>query len=85
MSLPDVRHFPDPQEPLDHFAWDRILAISVLFHEFVSGNLMGVLAFNLLPMFRQFYLLGEEFFRSTVWLITRLVKVGAKVTYHGRR
>jgi hypothetical protein len=47
--------------------------------------LMGVLAYNLLHMLRQFYLVGEEVKRSMEWLITRLIKVGAKVAYHGRR
>jgi hypothetical protein len=36
-------------------------------------------------MLRQFYLLGEEVKRSIEWLIKRLIKVGAKVAYHGRR
>ena len=47
--------------------------------------LMGVLAYNLLHMLRQFYLVGEEIKRSMEWLIKRLIKVGAKVAYHGRR
>lgn len=47
--------------------------------------LMGVLAYNLLHMLRQFYLVGEEVKRSVEWLIKRLIKVGAKVAYHGRR
>ena len=47
--------------------------------------LMGVLAYNLLHMLRQFYLHGEEVKRSMEWLIRRLIKVGAKVAYHGRR
>ena len=47
--------------------------------------LMGVLAYNLLHMLRQFYLVGEEVKRSMEWLIKRLIKVGAKVAYHGRR
>jgi hypothetical protein len=46
---------------------------------------MGVLAYNLLHMLRQFYLMGEEVKRSIEWLIKRLIKVGAKVAYHGRR
>ena len=46
---------------------------------------MGVLAYNLLHMLRQFYLMGEEVKRSMEWLIKRLIKVGAKVAYHGRR
>jgi hypothetical protein len=47
--------------------------------------LMGVLAYNLLHMLRQFYLHGEEVKRSIEWLIKRLIKVGAKVAYHARR
>jgi hypothetical protein len=46
---------------------------------------MGVLAYNLLHMLRQFYLVGEEIKRSIEWLIKLLVKVGAKVAYDGRR
>jgi hypothetical protein len=41
--------------------------------------LMGVLAYNLLHVLRQFYLLGEELKRSMEWLIMRLIKVGARV------
>ena len=47
--------------------------------------LMGVLAYNLLHMLRQFHFVGEEVKRSMEWLIKRLIKVGAKVAYHGRR
>ncbi len=47
--------------------------------------LMGVLAYNLLHMLRQFYLMREEVRRSIEWLIKRLIKVGAKVAYHSRR
>jgi hypothetical protein len=46
---------------------------------------VGVLAYNLLHMLRQFYLSGEEVKRSMDWLINRLIKVGAKVAYHGRK
>ncbi|MGB6066651.1 MAG: hypothetical protein WBG50_17740 [Desulfomonilaceae bacterium] len=46
---------------------------------------MGVLAYNLLHMLRQFYLVDEEVKRSMEWLIKCLIKVGAKVAYHGRR
>jgi hypothetical protein len=46
---------------------------------------MGVLAYNLLHMLRQFYLMGEEIKRSMEWVIKRLIKVGAKVAYHGRK
>ena len=46
---------------------------------------MGVLAYNLLHMIRQFYVWGEEVKRSMEWLIKRLIKVGASVSYHARR
>ncbi len=46
---------------------------------------MGVLAYNLLHMVRQFYVWGEEVKRSIDWLIKRLIKVGARVSYHARR
>jgi hypothetical protein len=45
---------------------------------------MGVLAYNLLHMIRQFYVWGEEVKRSIDWLIKRLIKVGARVSYHAR-
>jgi hypothetical protein len=46
---------------------------------------MGVLAYNLLHMIRQFYIWGEEVKRSMDWLIKRLIKVGARISYHARR
>ncbi len=46
---------------------------------------MGVLAYNLLHMLRQFYVWGEEARRSIEGLIKRLIKVGARVSYHARR
>ncbi len=63
--------------------WDKTSC-----HRFAANQarlLMGVLAYNLLHMLRQFYLFGEEVKRSMEWLIKRLIKVGAKVAYHGRR
>ncbi|MBI4961746.1 MAG: transposase [Desulfomonile tiedjei] len=57
-------------------------------HRFAANQarlLMGVLAHSLLHMLRQFYLRGEEVKRLMEWLIKRLVKVGASVSYHGRR
>jgi hypothetical protein len=35
--------------------------------------------------FYQFYVWGEEVKRSMDWLIKRLIKVGARVSYHARR
>jgi hypothetical protein len=46
---------------------------------------MGVLAYNLLHMIRQFYVWGEEVKRSMEWMIKRLIKVGARISYHARR
>jgi hypothetical protein len=46
---------------------------------------MGLLAYNLLNMIRQFYVWGEVVKRSMDWLIKRLIKVGARVSYHARR
>jgi len=46
---------------------------------------MGVLAYSLLQMIRQFYVWGEEVKRSMDWLIKRLIKVGARISYHARR
>jgi hypothetical protein len=46
---------------------------------------MGVLAYNLLHMIRKFYVWGEEARQSLDWLIKRLIKVGARISYHARR
>jgi hypothetical protein len=46
---------------------------------------MEVLADNLLHVLRQFYLIGEQVKRSVEWLMKWLIKVGARVSYHGRR
>ncbi len=46
---------------------------------------MGALANNLLHMLRQFYVMGEGVRRSIEWLIRRLIKVGAMVSYHSKR
>jgi hypothetical protein len=46
---------------------------------------MGVLAYNLLHMIRAFYVWGEAVKWSIDWLIKRLIKVGAMVSYHTRR
>ena len=63
--------------------WDKTSC-----HRFEANQarlLMGVIAYNLLHMFRSFYLKGEGVRRSMEWIIKRLIKVGAKVAYHGRR
>jgi hypothetical protein len=46
---------------------------------------MGIFVYNLLHMMRQFYVWDEEVKRSIDRLIKRLVKVGARVSYHARR
>ena len=46
---------------------------------------MGFLAYNMLHLIRRFYLLGEDACRSVEWIITRLVKAGARIVYHARR
>jgi hypothetical protein len=46
---------------------------------------MGALAYNLLHMLRQFYVMGEGVRCSIEWLIKRLIKVGARVSYHAKR
>jgi len=63
--------------------WDKTSCLRFAANE--ARLLMGVLAYNLLHMLRQFYLLGKEIKRPMEWLIKRLIKVGAKVAYHGRR
>jgi hypothetical protein len=50
-----------------------------------ARSLMGALAHNLRRMLRQFYLVGEEIKRSMEWLISFLIKIGAKVARHGWR
>jgi len=63
--------------------WDKTSC-----HRFEANQarlLMGVIAYNLLHMLRSFYVIGEGVKRSIEWLIKRLIKVGAKVIYHGRR
>ena len=46
---------------------------------------MGALAYNLLHMLRRFYVMGEGVRRSIEWLIKRLIKIGARVSYHARK
>lgn len=46
---------------------------------------MGVLAYNLLQLIREFYIKGEEVKRSMEWLIRRVIKAAARVAYHDRR
>jgi hypothetical protein len=46
---------------------------------------MGVIAYNLLHLLRESHVRGEGVRRSIEWLIRRLMKVGATVSYHARR
>ena len=46
---------------------------------------MGLLTYNLLHLLRKFHIRGEGVRRSVEWLIRRLIKVGAKFSYHARR
>ena len=46
---------------------------------------MGALAYNLLHMLRRFYVMGEGVRRSIEWLIKRLIKIGARVSYHAKK
>ncbi len=49
-------------------------------------QLMSALAYKLLHiLLRQFHLVGEEVMRSMGRLVKPPIKVGAKVSYHGRR
>ena len=50
-----------------------------------AGLKMRVLAYNLLHIMGEFYVWGEEVRRSIDWLIKRLIKVGARISYHARR
>jgi hypothetical protein len=45
---------------------------------------MGLLAYNLLHLLREFYMEGEEVKRSVEWLIRRVVKVASRVSCHSR-
>ncbi len=70
------------QEGKNTLRWDKTSCCRFAADQ--ARLLTGVLAYNLLHMLRQFYLVGEEVKRSIKWLIKCLIKVGAKVAYHGR-
>jgi hypothetical protein len=62
--------------------WDKTSC-----HKFEANQArlkMGLLAYNLLQILREFYMKGEEVRRSIEWLIRRIVKVASRVSYHGR-
>ena len=63
--------------------WDKTSC-----HRFESNEArlkMGLLAYNLLHLLRKFYIRGEGVRRSVEWMIRRMIKVGAKFSYHSRR
>lgn len=45
---------------------------------------MGLLAYNLLHLLREFYMKDEQVKRSVEWLIRRVVKVASRISYHSR-
>jgi hypothetical protein len=63
--------------------WDKTSC-----HRFAANQarlLVGCLAYNLLHLIRDAAFWGEKLRPSIDWIITRLIKVGAKVVYHARR
>ena len=66
------------QEGKNTLRWDK--TISQRFEANQAPLKMGVLAYNLLHMIRQFYVWGEEVKRCIDWLIKRLIKGGARVS-----
>ncbi len=71
------------QEGKNTLRWDKTSC-----HRFGANHArlkMGALAYNLLHMLRQFYVMGEGVRRSIEWLIRRLIKVGARVSYHAKK
>jgi hypothetical protein len=63
--------------------WDKTSC-----HRFESNEArlkMGLLPYNLPHLLRKFHIRGEGVRRSAEWLIRRLIKLGAKVSYHARR
>ncbi|MFC1895546.1 IS1380 family transposase [Thermodesulfobacteriota bacterium] len=62
--------------------WDKTSC-----HRFAANQArlkMGFIAYNLLHLIRRFYLWGEDRCRSIEWIITRLVKAGARIVYQAR-
>jgi hypothetical protein len=77
----DVEH--RIKEGKNTLRWDKTSC-----HRFPANEArlkMGFLAYNLLHLIRRFYLWGEDAHRSIEWIITRLVKAGARIVYHARR
>jgi len=66
----------------------REICLKTSSHRFSANQarvLIGVRIYNLFDMSGQPHLVGNEVKRSLEWLIKRLIKVGVKVAYHGRR
>ena len=62
--------------------WDKTRS-----HEFGANQTlikMGLLAYNLPYLVREFYVVGEEVKRSIVWIIRWMVKVASSISYHSR-
>ena len=62
--------------------WDKTSC-----HRFAANEArlkMGFLAYNLLHLIRRLYVRSEKARRSIEWIILRLVKVGARISYHAR-
>jgi hypothetical protein len=62
--------------------WDKTSC-----HRFTANEArlkMGFLAYNLLHLIRRFYVRNEKARRSIEWIIMRMVKVGARISYHAR-
>jgi len=62
--------------------WDKTSC-----HKFEANQArlkMGLLAYNLLHLLREFYMKDEQVKRSVEWLIRRIVKVASRISYHGR-
>ena len=45
---------------------------------------MGLPAYSLLQILREFYMRGEEVRRSIEWIIHRIIKVASRFSYRGR-
>lgn len=71
------------KEAKNTLRWDKTSC-----HRFAANQArlkMGALAYNLLHMVREFQLKGEDVKRSIEWLIRRIIKAAARISYHGRR
>jgi hypothetical protein len=70
------------KESKNTLRWDKTSC-----HKFNANQArlkMGLLAYKLLQLQRQFYVKGEEVQRSVDLMVRRLIKVASRITYHGR-